>query len=370
MEEKKHIHYFDYLRVIAMFGVIYMHAASSVLRGEMTLGWHITNILTSIAFTAVPFFFMMSGYLLLSSDKTLDISVLMKKRLPRLAVPLAGWTLVAVIWQLLFGFDIKLFAGKLVSALNSPAAVHFWYMYTLIALYMISPFLRGVMKSLDRRGHIYLFTLASVISVHAMITAILPDSIDKYMQIDIINKLTVFSGHLSTFILGYYLGSLKKKIPNTILFGVALITWGIITVGTFIITKNNGEYTQTFQNQSKGFEILLAASLFLIFKQCFNKESKFLKTVPIVPLSLSIYFMHNILLSMMYTVGILVNSSVDPIWITAVNFLICFVVLKTVATVKPLCFIATGIPYKDACNSCNWIYTYRWIKAKMSNKNS
>ncbi len=369
MKEKKHIHYFDYLRVIAMFGVIYMHAASSLLRGEINVGWHITNLITSLAFTAVPFFFMMSGFLLLSSDKTLDISVLIKKRLPRLALPLVGWTLVAVIWQLLFGFDVKLFGEKLISALNSPAAVHFWYMYTLIALYMISPFLRGAIKSLDRKGHIYLFTLASVISLHAMITAILPDSIDRYMQIDIINKLTVFSGHLSTFILGYYLGSLKKKIPNALLFGVAVLTWAVITVGTFIITKNRGEYTQTFQNQSKGFEILLAAAIFLIFKQCFNKESKLLKVVPIVPLSLSVYFMHNILLSMMYTVGVSVNSFVDPIWITAVNFLICFVVLKTVATVKPLCFIATGIPYKTACNSCNWIYTYRWIKAKLPKKN-
>ena len=370
MEAKKHIHYFDYLRVIAMFGVIYMHAASSLLRGEMNIGWHITNSITSLAFTAVPFFFMMSGYLLLSSDRTLDITVLVKKRLPRLIIPLAGWTVVAVAWQLLFAFDIKLFFEKLVSAFNSPAAVHFWYMYTLIALYMISPLLRGALKSLDRRGHIYVFILAAAVSVHAMITALLPDSIDRYMQIDIINKLTVFSGHLSTFVLGYYLGSLKKRIPDLILVVTALLSWAVITVGTFVITKNHGEYIQTFQNQSKGFEILLASSLFLIFKQNFNKESRFLKTVPVVGLSLSIYFMHNILLSMMYTAGVSVNSFVDPLWITPVNFVICFLVLKTAATVKPLCFIATGIEYKAACNSCNWIYTYRWIKAKLSNKNS
>lgn len=370
MKESKHIHYFDYLRVIAMFGVIYMHAASSLLRGEINLGWHITNAITSFAFTAVPLFFMMSGYLMLSGDKTLDISLLIKKRLPRLAVPLIGWTFVAVIWQLLFGFDLKLFAEKLVSSLNSPVAVHFWYMYTLIALYMISPFLRGAIKSLDRKGHIFLFVLASVISVHAMITAIVPDSIDKYMQIDIINKLTVFSGHLSTFILGYYLGSLKKKIPNILLFGTAVLTWAVITAGTYFVTVEKAVYTQTFQNQSKGFEVLLAAVLLLIFKQCFNKESKLLRVVPVVPFSLAVYFMHNILLSMMYTAGISVSAFTDPLWITAVNFVICFIVLKTVATVKPLCFIATGIPYKTACGSCNWIYTYRWIKAKLSKKNS
>ena len=58
------------------------------------------NVCTSLAFTAVPLFFMMSGYLLMTSRKTADISVLLRHRLPRLVVPLAGWTVVAVLWQM------------------------------------------------------------------------------------------------------------------------------------------------------------------------------------------------------------------------------------------------------------------------------
>ena len=38
--------------------------------------------------------------------------------------------------------------------------------------------------------------------------------------------------------------------------------------------------------------------------------------------------------------------------------------MKTVATIKPLCYLLTGISYKTACETCNWIYTYNKIKKK------
>lgn len=79
---KKHVYYFDYIRLIAAIGVIYMHTAAQPLRMTVNSDWHAMNIITCFAFTAVPLFFMMSGYLLLNSEKTADISFLVKKRLP------------------------------------------------------------------------------------------------------------------------------------------------------------------------------------------------------------------------------------------------------------------------------------------------
>ena len=61
---------------------------------------------------------------------------------------------------------------------------------------------------------------------------------------------------------------------------------------------------------------------------------------------------------------ITIVSFFDTVWVTIVNFAICFIVMKTVATIKPICFIATGMSYKNACESCNWIYTYRKIRKR------
>ena len=87
MNERAHVEYFDWLRIIAALSVIFMHTAAGPLRAGINTGWHLLNVCTSLAFTAVPLFFMMSGYLLMTSRKTADISVLLRHRLPRLVVP-------------------------------------------------------------------------------------------------------------------------------------------------------------------------------------------------------------------------------------------------------------------------------------------
>ncbi len=364
MKEKQHIYYFDYLRIIAAISVIFMHTAAGPLRGAIDADWHITNVLTSFAFTAVPLFFMMSGYLLISSEKTSDVNLLLKKRLPRLVLPLVGWTVVAILWSMFLARDFSLVSlyNRILSSFHTPASVHMWYMYTLIALYMISPVLSGGIRNLDKKGKIFIAVLAILPSVKIIGSMLLPSFADPYLKLDFITKMEFFGGHLCSFVLGYFLGSIKKKISNFILVPSAVAVLSVIVVGTYLLTVKSGEYNQAYQHQAAGFEVLLAAIIFLIFKQSFNKQSLFTKRVPLVALSLSIYLMHNILLSMMFSVGVAPSNIINILVITLVNLLICFLVMKTVATVKPLCFIATGIPYAEACKTCNWIYTYRWLK--------
>ena len=154
--KREHIYYFDYLRIIAAISVIYMHVAALPLRDEINMQWQMMNICTSFAFTAVPLFFMISGYLLLSDPKTKDITILLKKRIPRLIIPLAGWTIVAVLWLAFSetGLTVHAVAEQLVSALNTPVMIHFWYMYTIIAVYLISPSIWGNTESGKKRAHI------------------------------------------------------------------------------------------------------------------------------------------------------------------------------------------------------------------------
>lgn len=360
-----HIHAFDHLRLIAAFSVIFMHAAAGPLRQSVNFNWELLNICTSFAFTAVPLFLMMSGYLLLSSEKTADVSLLLKKRLPRLVIPLIGWTVVAAIWSLYHQNQLTLaaFLELMVTAIREPVAVHFWYMYTLIALYALSPILYGGLHALDRKGNRYVLALIGLVTLKVMLTAILPDSLDKFVALDLLTKLQLFSGHLCTFVLGYYLGSLKKEFPNWLLLSAAAVLLAIICFGTHVLTVRAGTYDQTFQGQNAGFEVALAACIFLLFKQNCSKASKFFRAVPVIPLSLSIYLMHNILLSMFYSLGLTPSTFFNTLGITLIDLIVCFVVMKTVATVKPLCYLATGMTYADACQSCNWVYTYRKLKA-------
>lgn len=314
MNERPHVDYFDGLRIFAALCVIFMHTAAGPLRAGVNTDWHLLNVCTSLAFTAVPLFFMMSGYLLMTSRKTADISVLLRHRLPRLVVPLAGWTVVAVLWQMFLAHTLTPGAiwAQLVTALHGPVMVHFWYLYTLIALYALSPILYGGIQ-----------------------------------------------------VLGYLLGSYEKEIPNWLLALGAVVLLAVISVGTWVRTVRTGEFNQSFQNQSAGFEIVLASCIFLLCKQTCNRPPRaWVKAVtgPVVALSMAIYLMHNIFLSMLFSVGVSVHSFGSTVGVTLLAFAACFVVTKTVATIRPLCYLATGKTYAEACRSCNWVYTFRRLR--------
>ena len=61
LNERPHVDYFDGLRIFAALCVIFMHTAAGPLRAGVNTDWHLLNVCTSLAFTAVPLFFMMSG---------------------------------------------------------------------------------------------------------------------------------------------------------------------------------------------------------------------------------------------------------------------------------------------------------------------
>lgn len=300
MNERPHVDYFDGLRIFAALCVIFMHTAAGPLRAGVNTDWHLLNVCTSLAFTAVPLFFMMSGYLLMTSRKTADISVLLRHRLPRLVVPLAGWTVVAVLWQMFLAHTL------------TPGAI--WA---------------------------------------------------QYVDLDIFDKLKIFGGHMATFVLGYLLGSYEKETPNWLLALGAVVLLAVISVGTWVRTVRTGEFNQSFQNQSAGFEIVLASCIFLLCKQTCNRPPRaWVKAVtgPVVALSMAIYLMHNIFLSMLFSVGVSVHSFGSTVGVTLLAFAACFVVTKTVATIRPLCYLATGKTYAEACRSCNWVYTFRRLR--------
>lgn len=275
MNERPHVDYFDGLRIFAALCVIFMHTAAGPLRAGVNTDWHLLNVCTSLAFTAVPLFFMMSGYLLMTSRKTADISVLLRHRLPRLVVPLAGWTVVAVLWQMFLAHTLTPGAiwAQLVTALHGPVMVHFWYLYTLIALYALSPILYGGIQVLGKSGRVYLFVLAAAVSAHTILMTVLPDGAAQYVDLDIFDKLKIFGGHMATFVLGYLLGSYEKEIPNWLLALGAVVLLAVISVGTWVRTVRTGEFNQSFQNQSAGFEIVLASCWHRVFSCCASRRA-------------------------------------------------------------------------------------------------
>ncbi len=343
MKQRTHIDYFDDLRLLACIAVVFMHAAAGPLRQEMNGSWYVTNFVTCLAFPAVPLFLMMSGYLLLTDEKTADVSVLLRHRLPRLLVPFLFWNVAAILWTLHLEDNVTItgFLAKSVHALHEPVMVHFWYLYTLMALYVLSPVLYAALQNLNRGGHLLVFSLICLVSVQAMGRALAPEPFDRLFQIDLLQKMQLLGGHLCTFLLGYYLGTSQKRVPNWLLWVIAALCLTVVTVGTWALSKAAGTYDQTFQSQNAGFEVVLAACIFLLFRQnCHRPLPRLLR--PMVRLALPIYLSHNLFLSIAFSLGISVSSFGSILAVTALTFGCCFLGSLAASHLGPLAYVITG----------------------------
>lgn len=360
--ERKHIYYFDYLRIFALVSVIFMHAASAPLRaGVGGTDWQLTNAFTSLAFTAVPLFLMMSGYLSLTSEKTADYMFVLKRRLPRLVCTLAAWTAAAALWLAISeGGGIRCFSSYLLSGFSGPIMVHFWYMYTLIALTVISPFLYLGLANMGETGKKVTAALVVLVLLQTTVTILLPDKLKAYLVIDLFDALKLFGGSLSAYLLGYFLGTMKKRIPNWALILTAAADLCLIAAATAAKSAAKGKYDAALQAQNGGFVILLAACIFLLFRQNWDADCAFRRTAsPLVELSLGVYLIHNILVSMAGEFGFSGMSFGYTCAKTAAVLALSYLTVKTLSSVKPLCWVFTGIKYADAKKSCAWGHAVR-----------
>lgn len=137
--------YLDILRGMAILFVIALHAMSYFLQNSANYGsysWYIFLVLNSIVRAGVPIFFMMSGYLHLKSDLASNTMLFYRKRLPHIVVPLLVWNLLYYLFPCFLNYEIFSLKQCIDEILELGTYYHLWYLYTLIGIYLMTPFLK------------------------------------------------------------------------------------------------------------------------------------------------------------------------------------------------------------------------------------
>jgi len=366
--ERKHYYYIDYMRIFAMGCVVFMHAASASLRMYLLSdNWMALSAVTSLAFCAVPLFFMISGQLMLSSSKTAQVGYVMKKRIPKLVIPLIVYSAIAAVWLAYLGtgaVTIGEWFRIVRGGLTGPVMVHFWFMYTLIGMYLVAPILYGGVHSLTPRGRAWLGLLLFLGMTIATIHLLAPQGLGSWVPYQLVKELWFFNGHIYALLIGWLLSRLQKKISNPLLILIAAADLFLIIWGTRWLTGQWGTYAATFQSQNHGLEVLLAMCIFLLCKQNLNRPFGRLNDIvkPMANLAFPIYLLHNVVISILYFYDLPHERALDVGLATLLVIVICYVIIKTLATIRSLCYLFTGMSYDEACNCCNWIYTVRLLR--------
>lgn len=218
----------DILRLLALLGVIFTHACGIETESAAT-----RNIMTFLIATVtwhVPVFVMISGRFFLDPDRELS-SVKLCKAIGRLVIAFLFWNVIYQFYYIVTGAYSDLnWKGILSQAMIGP--YHFWYLFMLICLYAITPFLRKISE--DKKLMEYLIVLFLIFEFLTMYGPDLPLVGATVSQIVTKANFHFALGFTGYYILGYYLRryplSGKKEIGLYVLGITMLLFTGLATV--------------------------------------------------------------------------------------------------------------------------------------------
>lgn len=213
MKHLRRSFFLDLLRILACLMIVVMHA-------PMPTGEENSLFLSSLSYLTAPgigLFFMLSGALLLPV-KT-DVKAFLKKRIHKIALPLLFWTGVYLFFRFWLHDEPVTWRTILSIPFSAQGNPVFWFLYTLLGLYLIAPILsRWVEKASCTELEFYLMIwaislcyplLRLFVEINASSTGI----------------LYYLSGYAGYFVLGYYLKTYPKRIHIKGIFPLVLIAY-------------------------------------------------------------------------------------------------------------------------------------------------
>lgn len=351
---------YDFLRVLCMAGVVYLHTAAGALRSASGVLWHFANMVTSLATAAVPLFFMLSGALMLSDGSTTDLPTLFRKRLPKVLIPLLAWSAI-VLLRTLYQEGGATALGALLALPSTPVLVPYWFLYALVPMYLLVPLLSKMADGLTDAQWNYLVGLWLLLTIgFTTLRVFLPEGSPLRTAVTLhwTLNLDMIGGYLGYFLLGARLARLKTMPSRALLWAVAATSYLIIAFGTFFDLKRGGFYNERFKNYLYIFCAVLAIALFLLCRSYLQNKTAPWGLVLCSGLSFGVYLAHPLAIKFWgiawpQLFGSTVTTLGQHLLFYGLVLACCIAGTLVVSSVGPLCYPLTGQRFSAACRDSN-----------------
>ncbi len=273
VERKKYI-YIEYLRVISALAVIIIHiSGSNWFKIDIgSVNWVVQTFYNLAGRFSVCVFCMISGALLLRTDKEVRVQDIFSRYIRRILICFVAWVVIyAVFYTLVSHEGLQYFISRLFKLPD-----HLWYLLMLIGLYLAYPVLNLIAKNRSLTRYLILLlvaygTLSTISGVTGFFDGIAGENFVYLQWKAFLGNLDSMSvafvpGYLGLFFLGHYiheygLGKWHKYIVCLTI--PALLLSGLLTVWISVLTQ---KYVYIFMLENNPLVILASAGIFAFFR--------------------------------------------------------------------------------------------------------
>ena len=282
--------------------------------------WEVSNVWMDIVRWPVSVFVMISGTLFLSRD--IPLRKIYGKYIFRIFTAFAFWSF---IYTLLF-FNNEGNFVKSISHFIWGGGYHFWFLYMIVGLYMVVPFLKKIAEAESLVKYFLVLSLIFAVVRPEIIDVIMLFSeragsfaknyIDKFE----LNFAARFSGY---FLLGYILhrSKITPKLEKAI-YCMGIISFILTAPLTSAISKLCGKASHIFYDNLTLNILCESIALFVFFKRHIQKPSAVIRKL--AQYSFGAYLVHLAIIDTVKLCG-LHSMAFNPIFSVPVISVIVFV---------------------------------------------
>ena len=246
----------DILRIFAFVFIVMLHTLN---RQYGLTVWMSGYAVISIG---VNLFIMISGYLLL--DRTETVKEFFRKRFFSI-LPLF------IIFNIIYIY----FYNHSFITIKKISAPHFWYIYMILGLYLLTPWLRKVLQYAEKE------------TFYVVVLWFLCNILNPYMQFFRFPKIPFshfpITGFIGYYILGYYLKKYRyklEKIPFICVIGVYITGFLISVLSTKYVLATTGNRISDFFDKNSLGTFFMSISFFIFWiKFNFKNRNKVIRMI-------------------------------------------------------------------------------------------
>lgn len=334
----------DVLRLLAILAVIVMHAGGNSQISESLHPNHHSMFVAAIVW-CVPVFFMISGRFFLDPGRNVTTESILKKYIPRIILAYLIWTAVYVAYYVWAGtYDGLNVYGIINQFIEGP--YHFWYLFTLVGLYIVTPILRKV--TTDKSMTAYFLVVFFAVNLVFEYLVYIP-KVGNIISL-FTNKVGIgIIGYVGYFMLGYYLYSIKDTIrlkTEICLYiaGVCLWILTIILEGQVSPELQDADFVKQYMKPNV---ILYSSSIYLFFIKRISKITFSERTqrvfAKLTELSFGVYILHALVNEFISYIPLPQPIQHPYIWLLALTIVIYLISLSLTYLIRKIPVIGKKI---------------------------